>query len=65
MRSFLSLAIVLCLTCCGNTAFAAEATRPNLVVVFIDDMGWADLSCFGNTAASTPHIDRLAAEGLR
>ncbi|MCA9154983.1 MAG: sulfatase-like hydrolase/transferase, partial [Planctomycetales bacterium] len=65
MRSFLSLAILFCLTCCGNTAFAAEATRPNLVVVFIDDMGWADLSCFGNTAASTPHIDRLAAEGLR
>ncbi|MEZ6114922.1 MAG: sulfatase-like hydrolase/transferase, partial [Pirellulaceae bacterium] len=65
MRSFLSLAILFCLTCCRNTAFAAEATRPNLVVVFIDDMGWADLSCFGNTAASTPHIDRLAAEGLR
>ncbi len=41
------------------------AERPNFVVVFIDDMGWADLSCFGNEDAQTPHIDRLAAEGLR
>lgn len=38
---------------------------PNLVLVFIDDMGWGDFSCFGNRDASTPHIDRLAEEGLR
>jgi uncharacterized sulfatase len=34
-------------------------------MVFIDDMGWGDFSCFGNTAAATPAIDRLAAEGVR
>jgi uncharacterized sulfatase len=34
-------------------------------MVLIDDLGWGDFSCFGNTAAKTPHIDRLAAEGLR
>ena len=39
--------------------------RPNIVVVFIDDMGWGDFSCFGNTDAKTPEIDRLAAEGIR
>ena len=39
--------------------------RPNLIMVFIDDMGWADFSCFGNPDAQTPHIDRLAAEGIR
>ncbi len=38
---------------------------PNIVVVFIDDMGWADFSSFGNQDAETPHIDRLAEEGLR
>lgn len=49
------------------TLHAAEpATRPpNVVMVFIDDMGWADFSCWGNTAAKTPNIDRLAREGLR
>ena len=41
-----------------------EAARPNLVLVFIDDMGWADFSCFGNRATKTPEVDRMAAEGL-
>lgn len=44
---------------------AAAAAPPNFVVVFIDDMGWGDLSCFGNREAKTPNIDRLAAEGRR
>jgi len=35
------------------------------VLVFIDDMGWGDFSCFGNEAAATPNVDRLAREGLR
>jgi arylsulfatase A-like enzyme len=42
-----------------------EASRPNIIVVFIDDMGWGDFSCFGNKDAKTPHVDRLAAEGIR
>ncbi|MEM8734295.1 MAG: sulfatase-like hydrolase/transferase, partial [Planctomycetota bacterium] len=41
------------------------ATRPNVILVFIDDMGWADFSCFGNQDANTPNIDRLAEEGIR
>ena len=39
-------------------------SQPNVVVVFIDDMGWADFSCFGNLDAETPAIDRLAREGI-
>ncbi|MBD3240394.1 MAG: sulfatase-like hydrolase/transferase [Chitinivibrionales bacterium] len=38
--------------------------QPNIVLVFIDDMGWGDLGCFGNTEAATPNIDRMAAEGV-
>lgn len=38
---------------------------PNILMIFIDDMGWSDLSCFGGTAVQTPNIDRLASEGLR
>ncbi|MEO2022035.1 MAG: sulfatase-like hydrolase/transferase [Pirellulaceae bacterium] len=44
---------------------AAETRAPNIVMVFIDDMGWGDFSCFGNRDAKTEHIDRLAAEGIR
>ncbi len=53
------------LLCATLSAFAAEQRRPNFVFVLIDDMGWGDFSCFGNTEAKTPNIDRLAAEGLR
>ncbi len=42
-----------------------EGPSPNIITVFVDDMGWADLSCFGGTDVQTTHIDRLAAEGLR
>ncbi|HAA87848.1 MAG TPA: N-acetylgalactosamine-6-sulfatase, partial [Verrucomicrobiales bacterium] len=42
-----------------------RGARPNVVVVFIDDMGWGDFSCFGNKLAKTPHIDKLALEGIR
>lgn len=49
----------------GAHAAETKPQRPNVVVVFIDDMGWADLSCFGNQDAKTPNIDRLAGEGIR
>jgi uncharacterized sulfatase len=41
------------------------APGPNIVMIFIDDMGWGDFSCFGNTEAKTPNIDALAAGGVR
>lgn len=44
---------------------AQSIDRPNIVLVFIDDMGWADFSCFGNRAVETENIDRLAKEGIR
>lgn len=47
------------------SGLVTAAPRPNFVMVFIDDMGWGDLSCFGNQEAQTPHIDRMAAEGIR
>ncbi|MCK3684058.1 sulfatase-like hydrolase/transferase [Maribellus sp. YY47] len=38
--------------------------KPNIIMILIDDMGWSDLSCFGNTDAQTPNIDELASEGI-
>ncbi|MSU65936.1 MAG: sulfatase [Opitutus sp.] len=50
----------------GSPAFAAADTnRPNIVMILIDDLGYADLGCFGSKEHRTPQIDRLAAEGLR
>jgi hypothetical protein len=39
--------------------------RPNLIVIMVDDMGNAGVSCFGNPYFETPEVDRLAAEGMR
>lgn len=46
------------------SGFSAVTAKPNIILIFIDDMGWGDFSCFGNTEAETPHIDRLAREGI-
>jgi arylsulfatase A-like enzyme len=39
--------------------------RPNFIVIMVDDMGYAGVSCFGNPYFQTPNIDRLAKEGMR
>jgi uncharacterized sulfatase len=44
---------------------AAGAPRPNLIFVLIDDMGYGDLPCYGNTRVQTPNLDRLAKEGIK
>ena len=47
------------------TLQAAETSRPNVVFIFADDLGWGDISCHGTEEwLKTPHIDRLASEGI-
>ncbi|MGW7685378.1 sulfatase family protein [Kribbella sp. NPDC054772] len=40
-------------------------TRPNIVIVYTDDLGWGDLGCYGSPEIRTPHIDALADRGVR
>ena len=44
---------------------AAEPPKPNIVIIFTDDQGYADLACYGNTKNKTPRLDQLAEEGTR
>jgi len=45
--------------------FAAPKIQPNIVFILADDLGYADLSCYGATDIKTPNLDRLANEGVR
>lgn len=63
-RSFFFLVLVLGLGLPGSQAWAA-GSRPNILVINVDDMGWSDLGCYGSTYYETKHIDRLAREGVR
>jgi len=38
--------------------------KPNIIMIYVDDMGWRDLMCFGSTFYETPNIDKLASEGM-
>ncbi|HUU91788.1 MAG TPA: arylsulfatase [Phycisphaerae bacterium] len=46
-------------------AAAATGGKPNIIFIIVDDMGYHDLGCYGSKTIKTPHIDRMAAEGMR
>ena len=43
----------------------AEARKPNFIVIFIDDLGYGDIGPFGSKKNETPHLDRMAKEGMK
>ena len=49
----------------ANWAVAQKNTKPNIIFIFIDDMGWGDVGCYGNDFIDTPNIDQLAKDGMR
>ncbi len=52
--------------CCFYTfSVAAQGRKPNIIIIYADDLGYGDLSCYGAKKISTPNIDALAKKGLR
>lgn len=61
MRRFTGTALLLLLACVD---LASARTKPNFLIILTDDHGYGDVSTYGATDVRTPHIDRLAAEGM-
>ncbi len=61
------IAAVLCvlLVSCTSDSNKEALTRPNIVLIFMDDQGYGDVGCYGATGYQTPHLDQLAGEGMR
>jgi len=57
--------VVLALALFSLIVPAAAADKPNIIVILADDLGYADLGCFGAVDMSTPHLDQMAKEGMR
>lgn len=62
--ALLPLFALVMLTACQAVA-QDKATPPNVVIFFTDDQGYGDLSCFGNPTIHTPHLDKMASEGMK
>lgn len=69
LTSLICVAAILLFFAWGDTCranpHASEAGKPNIVLMFIDNVGYGDLGCYGNKTVKTPRIDKLAKEGVR
>lgn len=66
MHRFLILCILAAfISSCGKDPNANQPAQPNIIFIFIDDMGYGDLSAYGNCKIQTPNIDRIGDEGIK
>lgn len=64
MKRLLGVTVASLVLCSGAAQARPIPEKPNFVVVFIDDMGYGDIGPFGSTINETPHLDRMASEGM-
>lgn len=66
MKTFILRTLLGCLSLAtAEGAIGEEPRPPNFVIITADDLGYGDLGCYGHPSIRTPHLDRLAASGLR
>lgn len=62
-ESVMKYMLAVCLLLFANRALTAE--RPNVLLIFADDLGWSDLGCYGSPWLETPYLDQLASQGMK
>ncbi|REE00146.1 sulfatase family protein [Marinoscillum furvescens] len=62
---YVRIAFLIIVSFVVNAGCTPKEDRPNIVIIFTDDQGYADLGCFGGDHVYTPHIDQMAKEGAR
>lgn len=64
LSPIIALSVVGCRSTPDTSASPKDAQPPNIIVIMVDDMGWADLHCYGNKRVDTPALDRFAKQGM-
>jgi arylsulfatase A-like enzyme len=65
LLSSLSLSLVTLTGVSAGNKQTSKQTKPNIIIIYADDIGYGDLSCYGYSKVKTPNVDKLAAEGVR
>ncbi|MEM7476241.1 MAG: sulfatase [Planctomycetota bacterium] len=64
-QAALLLLSTVCVFQIGQLGFCQESSRPNILLIMADDLGWKDLHCYGNQRVDTPVLDQLARNGIQ
>ena len=64
MKNYLYLPLLLPITLTSCSSFNNNKENPNLILIYVDDLGYADVGCYGAKSVETPNIDRLAQNGI-
>lgn len=64
-RGMVACGAAIAVVCLGLVAVSSAADRPNIVLIFADDLGYGDVGCYGGRLVATPAIDSLARDGVR